>query len=386
MRPFRLILLALATALLGACASAPPSAAPPALFSDALFKPPAERVSTERVFTVSEEMKRYLTVDISGQIVAKGAQTGLVEALARRGQLKLEYDAARTKTAAEAFASRSGNCLSLVLMTAAFAKELNLAVTYQSAYLEETWSRTDGLLFASGHVNITLGRRMLDAGTQRAVNPLTIDFLPPEDIARMRVREIGEATVLAMYANNRAVEAIAAHRLDDAYAWAGEALRRDPGFVGAYNTLGVIYLRHGDLAEAAQVFGHVLGLQPENTRALANLAETYARQGRGDAAQATRKRLAVLEPLAPFHDFNLGMEAMRRGDFRSARDLFAREVARAGHSHEFHFWLAVASAQLGDLATARKHLALAVDNSTTRSQHEIYAGKLARLKSASRSQ
>ena len=59
---------------------------------------------------------------------------------------------------------------------------------------------------------------------------------------------------------------------------------------------------------------------------------------------------------------------------------------RADHYHEFHFWLAVASAQLGDLAAARKHLALAVENSTTRGQHEIYAGKLARLQSAARSQ
>ena len=386
MRSIRLLLLAGAASLLGACASAPPAAAPPSLFHDALFKPPAERVSTDHVFAVSDAMKRYLTVDITSLIIDKGAQAGLVEALAKRGLLRLEYDATRTKTAAEAFASRSGNCLSLVLMTAAFAKELNLAVTYQSAYLEESWSRTDGLLFATGHVNITLGHRMIDAGTQRAVNPLTIDFLPPEDMARTRVREIREATVLAMYANNRAVEAIAAQRLDDAYAWAGEALRRDPGFVGAYNTLGVIYLRHGHLAEAARAFGHVLRLQPENTRALANLAETYSRQGRGDAAEATRKRLAVLEPLAPFHDFNLGIEAMRRGDVRGARDLFAREVARADHYHEFHFWLAVASAQLGDLAAARKHLALALENSTTRGQHEIYAGKLARLKSATRSQ
>jgi len=386
MRSIRLFLVAAAATLLGACASAPPAAAPPSLFHDALFKPPAERVSTDPVFAVSEAMKRYLTVDITSLLIDKGAQAGLVEALAKRGLLRLEYDATRTKTAAEAFASRSGNCLSLVLMTAAFAKELNLAVTYQSAYLEETWSRTDGMLFASGHVNITIGRRMLDAGSRREVSPLTIDFLPPEDLGRMRIREISEATVLAMYANNRAVEAITAHRLDDAYAWAAEALRRDPGFVGAYNTLGVIYLRHGNLGEAGQVFGHVLGLQPENTRALSNLAETYARQGRTEAADAARKRLAVLEPTAPFHWFNLGMAAMRRGDWAGARDLFAREVARADYYHEFHFWLAVASSQLGDLPAARKHLALAAENSTSSGQHALYSAKLARLKSGTRPQ
>jgi tetratricopeptide (TPR) repeat protein len=382
----RLLLLTAVAALAAGCASAPPAAAPAGMFNDALFAPPAERVSTADVFAVSPAMKRYLTVEIGGQVQARGAQNALVDALARRNRLKLEYDAARTKNAAEAFAARSGNCLSLVVMTAALAKELGLAVTFQSAYLDETWGRQGGLLFASGHVNITLGRRMLDAGTTREVNPLTIDFLPPEDIQRMRTREIGEATVLAMYANNRAVEALAAQRLDDAYAWAREALRQDPGFVAAYNTLGVVYLRHGNLAEAGPVFGHVLGLQPDNTRALSNLAETYERQGRGEAADAARQRLAAIEPIAPFHFFNQGMAAMRSGDYRTARDLFARELARAEHYHEFHFWFAVASAQLGDTAAARKHLALALENSTTSGQHDLYAAKLARIQSAPQAQ
>src|SRR5664279_4342642 len=178
-------------ALISACASAPPPAAPErpvALLAERLFAAPTERISTADVLAMSDEMRRYLAVDIASQLRTKGAQSGLIEALYRRAQLKLEYDAATTKTAAEAFAARSGNCLSLVIMTAAFAHELKLPVRYQSAYLEETWSRDGSLLFASGHVNITLGRRIMDAGTTRDLSPLTIDFLPPEDIRSMRVR------------------------------------------------------------------------------------------------------------------------------------------------------------------------------------------------------
>jgi hypothetical protein len=114
-------------------------------------------------------------------------------------------------------------------------------------------------------------------------------------------------------------------------------------------------------------------------RALANLAETYGRQGRSGDAEAVRKRLAAVEPYPPFHFFNLGMAAMRQGDFRTARELFAREVARADSYHEFHFWLGVADWRLGDEAAARRHLALAMDNSVTRSQHDLYAAKLAWL-------
>ena len=369
-------------ALLSACAATPPApvAPPEALFADKLFAPPTERITTDDVFAMSDAMRRYLAVDIASQLRTMGPQAGLIEALYRRAQLKLEYDAATTKTASEAFDARSGNCLSLVIMTAALARELKLPVRYQSAYLEETWSRDGLLLFASGHVNITLGRRIMDAWTTRDLSPLTIDFLPPENIHSMRVRDISEATLLAMYANNRAAEALVRGRLDDAYAWTVEALRNDPAFMGGYNTLGVVYMRHGNLALAERVFDHVLAHEAKNTRALSNLAETYTREGRKADADTTRTRLAAIESVAPFHFFNLGLEAARRSDWLAARDFFAREVERADYYHEFHFWLGLADWQLGDMAQASKHLRLAMDNSTTRGQHDLYAAKLDWLK------
>ena len=67
-----------------------------------------------------------------------------------------------TRNAAQAFDARAGNCLSLVVMTAALAKELGLQVEYNSAYTEETWSRNGALLLRSGHINITIGRRFVD--------------------------------------------------------------------------------------------------------------------------------------------------------------------------------------------------------------------------------
>jgi hypothetical protein len=214
--------------LLSACAERAARRRSPRRCSPTTCSRADEKVSTDEVLKVTDAMRRYLAVDIADQLRTKGPQIGLIDALYRRAQLKLEYDAATTKTASEAFEARSGNCLSLVLMTAALAHELQLSVRYQSAYLEEAWSRDGNLLFASGHVNITLGRRMLDAGTMRDISPWTIDFLPADEIRTLRVRDIDEKTVLAMYANNRAAEALARGKLDDAYAWAAEALRKDP--------------------------------------------------------------------------------------------------------------------------------------------------------------
>lgn len=370
-------------ALLGGCATAPPvPGAPPELFADARFAPPSARIDRADVFALSDDMKRYVREDMAPLLHRQGRLRGLLEALGSRARLRLDYDAASTRNAAEAFEARSGNCLALVVMTAAFAKELGLPVVYQSAYVDETWSRAGDLYLKSGHVNVTLGRHLFEAVGRRDRDGATVDFLPPDRVQGLRTRRIDESTVVAMFMNNRAVEALVQGQVDDAYWWAREALQADPGHGASYNTLGVVYLRHGDLAHAERSFARLLQREPDNVQALANLAQVMDRAGRAADAAQLRRTLATLEPHAPFHFFQLGQAAMARGDFGPARELFAREVARDPHYHEFHFWLAVAHLRLGDEPQARKHLALAAEYSPTRGDRDLYTAKLAWLRSA----
>jgi Tfp pilus assembly protein PilF len=367
-------------AVLAACSTVPLTDEPAQLFHDEWFAAPSQRVDAADVFAINDAMRRYLHVEIAEQINVKGRQKGLIDALYKAGQLKLEYDPEMTRNAAQAFSARSGNCLSLVIMTAAFAKELGLAVQYQDVIVDETWARTGDIYYSIGHVNLTLGKKDVDVTVKRNETiETTIDFLPPGDIRGLRMRVIPEKTIVAMYMNNRAVESLSRGEHNDAYWWAREAINQDPRFLSAYNTLGVVYQRHGETREAEQVFAWVLAREPGNTRAMSNEVTTLNQLGRVDAANVLAQKLQKIEPFPPFSYFNRGIEAMKVGDFKTARDLFAKEVDRAAYYHEFHFWLAIASARLGDLEQARRHLAIAVENSTTRSDHDLYAAKLDRL-------
>ena len=184
-----------------------------------------------------------------------------------------------------------------------------------------------------------------------------------------------------MYMNNRAAEALARGEVDAAYWWAREAMRQGPDFLSAYNTLGVVYLRHGDWAQADRVFARVLEREPGNAQALSNRAQALTRLGRPEEAQALQRRLAQIEPYPPYHFYDLGRAAMDRGEYRAARELFAREVDRASYNAEFQYWLGLADFRLGDLESARKHLALAMESSATRDERDLYAAKLAWLRS-----
>jgi len=368
--------------LLGACSHTPVAPPPARLFSDHLFSAPSERISAEDVFALSDAMRRYLETDMAGPLLNKGLQKGLIDALYIKNQLRLDYDAAITRNASQAFEARSGNCLSLVIMTAAFAKALGLSVEYHSAFVEPSWSRVGGMYFLSGHVNLTLGGKWLGARAAYATGELlTIDFLPAQELRGLRTWVIPEQTILAMYMNNRAAEALARGQLNDAYWWGRAAIGQDPAFLSAYNTLGVIYLRHGDWLQAERVLGHILEREPANAPALSNLALALERQGRIAESGVLYRRLAQIEPYPAFHFFERGLAAMRLGDFKTARDLFAKEVDRDPYYHEFQFWLGVADLRLGNLAEARKELSLAMENSTTREDRDLYAGKLERIRS-----
>ncbi len=365
-------------ALLMGCAAAP-TVVPPAtdLFHDALFQPPSERIDAQDVFALSPPMRDYLENVIQRRTHARGSRHALIDALYERGELKLTYDTERTRNAAQAFEARAGNCLSLVIMTAAFAKQLHLQVEYQSVLVDDTWSRSGDLLFANGHVNLVLGLRPFD--TQfgaRDADLLTVDFLPTEEARRARVRSISEDTVIAMYMNNRAAEALAQSRLDDAYAWARAAIAHTPTFMAAYNTLGVVYRRHGNLREAQQVLAYALAIEPANTLVMSNLIPVLNDLGRSAEAEGLSRKLAQIEPYPPFHYFDQGIAAMREGNFRAARDYFAKEVERAAYYHEFHFWLALADYRLGNIPQAREHLVVAMENSSTRADQALYAAKL----------
>jgi tetratricopeptide (TPR) repeat protein len=368
--------------LVASCATVPPVPGGDQYFLDAEFSPAPNGIGVTEIFAMSDAMRKYLAADIAPQMRAEGRLPGLIDALYGPHQLKLDYDASMTRNAAQAFEARKGNCLSLAIMTAAFAKELNLRPTYQTVDVGPLWSRKGEFAFLNGHVNLVLHERMVDAiGRSDSSSDLTVDFIPGEDAARHRRREIDEATIVAMFMNNRAAEALEMGDINSANWWARTAIVQKPDFAAPLNTLGLVYLHHGELAMAERVLLSLVERDKSDGQAMSNLALVYDHEGRTNDAKTLRERLAALEPYPPYYYFFLGTAAMERGDFTSARSLFAREVERAAYSGEFHFWLGIANFKLGNVVEAQHQIAIAMENSTSGDEHAIYEAKLQRLRS-----
>jgi tetratricopeptide (TPR) repeat protein len=366
---------ALALAVAG-CATSNDVPRAEALYVDAAFSPAIARPDAAQVFALSPAMQAYLDREIAPRMATHSPQKALIDELYTGQQLLIDYDAELTRTAAEAFEARAGNCLSLVILTGALAKAMGLAVRYQSVEVDHSWAREGDLALYMGHVNIAIGRRVASVRViEDSPDWWTVDFMSPPDARRLRTLPITEQRVVAMYFNNKAAEAMTRDGLDDSYAWARAALEADPLYTDAYNTLGVVYLRRGLLPAAERALQAALARRENHPQALANLAIVWRRQGREAEAQAVEDRLARMRALSPFATFERGRQAYEAGDFGQARDLFRRALAVANDYHEFHFWLALAQWRLGDDADALRHLHLAEENSLTRRQQAVYAVK-----------
>ena len=367
--------------LLGACAHSPSPPPPDALFHDALFEPPSQVVDPEHVFALNDAMLRYVDGRLRTQSPLRDPRRMLLGELYGEGRLRLRYDASVTRNAAEAFEARAGNCLSLAIMTAAFARQLDFPVTFQSVMVDPVYAHQGGLLLSSGHVNLVLGR--LPAGLRSAKDSedaLIVDFLPGADVRRQRTEILATRTVVAMYFNNRAAEALAAGHTADSYWWARAAVQQDPGFAAAANTLAVIYTRRNAPEAAEAALRHALALRPDSSEALSNLATLLRNADRAAEAQAYESRLAALQTRTPFQDFELGRQALTAGDAARARELFRRELRSQPFQDEVNFWAAQADWALGDAESAARHLQTAADYSNDDRTRGRYIAKLERLR------
>lgn len=305
-----------------------------------------------------------------------GPTAAMYAVLYERGRIVVDYSSDYTRNAAEAFEARRGNCLSLALMSASFAKRLGIRVRYQLVHTPDAWSRGDRLNFQIRHVNVTLVPNGVGSGLRSApfAQGLTVDFVPVEFKHRLELHELSEAAVIAMYLNNLASEALDGEHYDQAYRLARESLTVDPTLPESYNTLAVVLSSRGQQAKAEAALRVSLTLEPEGVAAMSNLIALLDESGvpakRAEAA-LWRGRLQALQPRPPFADFDLGLEALAKGDASRALDLFLRQRELTGADPRLQQYIAASYAQLGRrdeaIAALQQGLQLS-DNDSQRSQ------------------
>ena len=139
--------------------------------------------------------------------------------------------------------------------------------------------------------------------------------------------------------------------------------------------LGLDYRRGGFVDRAVSAFTEVLKLDPNNEAALVNLEKLQEDQHQWQDAYVTRQRLAHIagppdqpksQSILAFLDNELGMQAMKQGDWTEAARRFEAAIELDGSVMPAHLHLGDVRLRQGDMAGAAKIWEQAIDVSPDR--------------------
>ena len=260
-----------------------------------------------------------------------------------------DYEARNTLTAAEAFERGGGNCVSFTNMFIAMGRSLGIPVQAALAYGPGETERVEDLVVVDSHVV---------AAYRHSKGRAIYDFERNRETALVGYRLLDDYWLMAIYLNNHAVELILEDRFDEAMVFLRDALVLAPGFVDAYNNIGVTQRRLGNTEKALDAYLLALRLDPDNSSIRNNLKPLFKIMSDERAANRGDVEPSEFESLMSEGDTELS-----HGAVVTARKLYKR--ARGVEPDRPEPYVALARAQLyrGQLRDAKKELrrALALD-------------------------
>lgn len=322
------------------------------------------------ILRLTPKMASYLVDHVRRGEDPRARIYDLVDLLLGEKGLHLAYEKTGTKSAAETFESKSGNCLSFTVLFVAMARHLGLDAYFQEVSEVLNWDRRGDVVLRNQHMFVRV----------EALNGyVTVDFLPGVETRYRQVRRINETRAFAHYYNNLAADLLAEGDAEGAVPLFQKALEKDPTFAAAWTNLGVAYRRLGDYERAEQSHRKGMEAEPEELTSTANLASLYLFLGRKEEARPLLDRVEEYLKKSPFHLFQLGMKSLREGEAAEAVRHFREAVRRLPKEPQFHVALADALQASGDLEAARESLTRALELVDDEKKKAALARELAEL-------
>lgn len=283
-------------------------------------------------------------------------------------------------TAREAYAQKSGNCMSLAVLTKALADLAGVTVEFQSIISAPVFSMKNDFMLSSDHVRTFLYNPDFIPEKDKIyfLKPaIVVDYLPSStDIVGAK---ISAQTFIAMFYRNLAAEAVLTKRYDQALALLNAALAYDPEYGAVINLTAIVHRRISDVELAEQFYQYGLKVANNKATLLSNYASLKMSMGEIATADEMLQSLLEQDDYDPYLWYLLGQAATRQQQHRQAVDYYAKAVRQAPYVHQFQLELAAAYYRNNQTEQAAKALAEAAELAPTDSMRQRYDAKLEAL-------
>ncbi|MDP4535535.1 hypothetical protein Q3O60_04945 [Alkalimonas collagenimarina] len=282
----------------------------------------------------------------------------------------------QTLKAADTLQGELGNCLSLAILTTAYANLVDVNTSYQMVYSVPIYELVDDILYVSSHVRTRISSpTQIDRTTgQFSFSRTYVDYFPTS--ARSRGQRITEPLFISMYYQNVAAELLKEDAREEAFTYLKKALEIAPDNVAALNSLAVLHRRQHDEATAEKLYHFILEHYPVNLSVVVNFREMLMLQGRNDEAEKLEQMIATIDDPNPYEWIALAQESIELNRLHRAERYLQKAEQLAPYVDEIYFQYARIDFMRGRLTSAQRNLVTAQRHARSKERRTLYNAKL----------
>lgn len=246
----------------------------------------------------------------------------------------------KTYTASEAMSKNSGNCMSLAILTTAFARLIDVEMDYRKIHSLPMYEKHGNIILSSDHVQSLL----YDPSFAPEENyvyisrpAIVIDYFPQEDNIPSKI--LNPTKFLAMYYVNKAAEFYIESDLDTAFVYAKRAYNIDHQSVSAMNLLALLFKRKGDVVSAEQLYLAAMKSKDVNISLLDNYIVLLKQQGRMSLARNVKSSIENIYDPNPYHWLEKAQSATLENEYEDAERFYLKVIKLAPYVKQAYFEL-----------------------------------------------
>jgi len=338
--------------------------------------PQQEKISDDIFYLTTEQKTEVLTQVNKRTALGEPTHEALSKVLQSRLGSFTYYG--ETYNAEEANRLNKGNCMSLAVLTGAFAELIGLDYSFRELTTLPIFDKQNNLILSSSHVqSILYDDRFLpeDDVIYFSKPSIIIDYFP--DNNDLKGRRISKSAFISMYYKNLAADALINEQLGEAFYLAEKAYQYDRSNIAVINLLGVIHRRAGDNRTAENIYKAGMAVDSSHLILMSNYMVLLNSEQRFAEAKRVEKRIDLLDDPNPYQWLEQAYAAKNN---RKAALYFQKALKKAPYLHQAYMGLYQIHLAEGKNLQAKKMLNKALEWSYEIEERKLYKYKLYSLR------
>ena len=309
----------------------------------------SSEIPDEDVLELTDDMIEFLDQQIREARMPVVRFRRLFNGLKENGYFNSFYAADTTRTAAETFHHKSGNCLSYTNMFIALAREAGLDARFQIVIVPPNWDADSGYLIRYTHINVIMKGFVFDKRYGEDFNVDFNDVLPDPDYQRY---EISDAEATSLFYANRSVSLMRAGEVRSAFVHLKKAIELSPRDANLWINLGALYAKQEQFDIAIGAYELALHFDPNNRGAISGLARSHDLLGNVEESELYASKSRRYREKNPFYHYAIAQAEFENARYDSALLSINTALDLKYRSGRFHFFKGLTEQRLGEADAA----------------------------------